>query len=100
MAVVSTAGTLVNICKTQNATMCNQNGFLCKGKTEDEDKLCFFFHLPFTLKVLSKKLTSAGVSIASCFRGAYVGSHIINAHHIDITAVRISRALVDIWKEE
>ena len=38
--------------------------------------------------------------MASCFTGAYVGSHIINAHRIDITAVRIGRALVDIWKEE
>ena len=33
VAVVSTAGTLVNIYKTQDAKMWNQNGFLCKGKT-------------------------------------------------------------------
>ena len=33
VAVVSTAGTLVNIYKTQDAKMWNQNGFLYKGKT-------------------------------------------------------------------
>ena len=61
------------------------------------------FHLPFTLKISNKtKLTSAGVSIAwiSCFTGAYVQSHSITAHCIDVTAVRIGRALVDIWEEE
>ena len=66
-------------------------------------KTMHFFHLPFTLKISNNtKLTSAGVSIAwiSCFTGAYVQSHSITAHRIDVTAVRIGRALVDIWEEE
>lgn len=103
VAVVSTAGTLVNIYKTQNAKLCNQNGFLCRGKTEARRKTSHYFHLSFTLKISNKTmLTSTGVSIAwiSCFTGAYVQSHSITAHRIDVTAVRIGRALVDIWEEE
>ena len=45
-----------------------------------------------------KRLTSACVSIAceSCFTGACVGSHIIATHRINVTAVRVGRALVDV----
>ena len=45
-----------------------------------------------------KNRTIARPSIAcvSCFTGACVGSHSIATHRIDVTAVRVCRALVDI----
>ena len=47
-------------------------------------------------------LTSAGVSIAcvSCFTWACVRSHIIATHRINVTAVRVGRTLVDIWRKK
>ena len=60
------------------------------GSLKKKKKQTFYIRL--------KRLTSAGVSIAceSCFTCACVRSRIIATHRINVTAVRVGRALVDI----
>ena len=55
-------------------------------------------HIKQTFYIRLKRLTSAGVSIAckSCFTCACVRSHIIATHSINVTTVRVGRALVDV----
>ena len=56
-------------------------------------------HTKQTFSIRLKRLTSAGVSISceSCFTCAYVRSHSITTHRINVTAVRAGRAFVDIY---
>ena len=56
-------------------------------------------HIKQTFSIRLKRLTSAGVSISceSCFTCACVRSHSITTHRIDVTAVRVGRAFVDIY---
>ena len=56
-------------------------------------------HTKQTFSIRLKRLTSAGVSISceSCFTCACVRSHSITTHRIDVTAVRVGRAFVDIY---
>ena len=56
-------------------------------------------HIKQTFSISLKRLTSASVSISceSCFTCACVRSHSITTHRIDVTAVRVGRAFVDIY---
>ena len=52
-----------------------------------------------TFSIRLKRLTSAGVSISceSCFTYACVRSHSVTTRRIDVTAVRVGSAFVDIY---
>ena len=56
-------------------------------------------HIKQTFYIRLKRLTSAGVSIAckSCSTCAYVRSHIIATHSINVTTVRVGRTIVYIY---
>ena len=56
-------------------------------------------HIKETFSIRLKRLTSAGVSISceSCFTCACVRSHSITTRRINVTAVRVGRAFVDIY---
>ena len=58
-------------------------------------------HIKQTFSIKFKWLTSAGVSISceSCFTCACVRSHSITTHRINVTAVRVGRAFVDIYMQ-
>ena len=56
-------------------------------------------HIKQTFLIRLKGITCAGASISceSCFTCACVISHSITTHRIDVTAVRVGRAFVDIY---
>ena len=58
-------------------------------------------HIKQTFSIRLERLTSAGVSISceSCFTCACVRSHSITTYRINVTAVRVGRAFVDIYKQ-
>ena len=58
-------------------------------------------HIKQTFSIRLKRLTSAGASISceSCFTCACVRSHSITTYRINVTAVRVGRAFVDIYKQ-
>ena len=81
--------------------------FYWKGKKSTNKECCIAVvagllrnkHIKQTFLITLKRLTSAGVSISceSCFTCACVRSHSITTHRIDVTAVRVGRAFVDIY---
>ena len=81
--------------------------FYWKGKKSTNKECCIAVvagllrnkHIKQTFSIRLKRLTSAGVSISceSCFTCAYVRSHSITTHRINVTAVRAGRAFVDIY---
>ena len=81
--------------------------FYWKGKKSTNKECCIAVvagllrnkHIKQTFSIRLKRLTSAGVSISceSCFACACVRSHSITTHRINVTAVRVGRAFVDIY---
>ena len=84
-----------------------QRKFYWKGKKSTNKECCITVvarllrnkHIKQKFSVRLKRLTSASVSISceSCFTCACVRSHSITTHRIDVTAVRVGRAFVDIY---
>ena len=81
--------------------------FYWKGKKSTNKECCISVvagllrnkHIKQKFSVRLKRLTSASVSISceSCFTYACVRSHSITTNRIDVTAVRVGRAFVDIY---
>ena len=71
------------------------------GGKKSTNKECCIAVVASLLKKQTYQTNSAGVSISfeSCFTCACVRSHSIATHRINVTAVRVGRAFVDIYMQ-